>query len=900
MIRPPDDIAIRVQAQQATLFALLKSGVPTAGTAAAWPALTEAAAKTLAVQRASIWSFSADGQRLRLEDLYDARSGRHSSGLELDAARYPDYFQALRWNRAIVAPDAASDPRTREFADDYLATLGIVSMLDAGIWQAGEARGVVCNESVGERREWTTDEQHFASSIADLAASALVHESLARARVQLEESQELFARAVGSSPDWISVVRISDGVILHVNDAFERESGYAAAEVIGRSTLEVGLWAEPGQRRAWIERVRSEGLVRDFEVEFRKQSGELRTFQLSGHRVEILGAECVVTVSRDVTERRRQERLVQDIARGVGAEVGESFFRSLVGHLAQVLEADLAFVGELAGISHQLVRTIAVSAGGRSASDFEYELDGSPCQTIVGHDVCAYPSHVCERFPRDRTLAEKGIEAYVGAPLSDSRGRPLGLIAVLFRRPLDQPAFAENLLRIFATRASAELERRRHFHALQHQAHHDPLTGLPNRVRLRQRLDEGLEALRATGKLGALLMIDLDRFKEVNDTLGHQVGDRLLARVSRRLALEMRAYCGGEVARLGGDEFAIWVEGFDNEVTAEAVAARALSALVAPLEIDVYRLEVGASIGIALAPRHADTPGGLMRCADVAMYAAKRQGAGYTIYDPALDPYSQERLALLSELRAAIGRGEMVVHYQPRVGLAERRLSGFEALVRWRHPRLGLLPPSRFISLAELSDVIRPLTLWVLGEALGQQRAWNNGLRMSVNLSARHLLDESCPEQIERVLAERGVDPAGLELEVTESALIADPERAGSVLDRLRALGVRLAIDDFGTGYSSLSHLKRLPLNALKIDVSFVRHMLSSAADHVIVDSTIALAHKLSFSVVGEGIEDARTLEALRSLGCDEGQGYHIARPMDAEQAGAWMGSSQPWRIGAA
>jgi diguanylate cyclase (GGDEF)-like protein/PAS domain S-box-containing protein len=891
MSKPRDDAAIRVQAQQATLFALLKSGVPTAGKDTAWKALTEATARTLSVERVSIWKLSTDHQRLVLEDLYDLRGARHTKGTELEAARYPAYFQALRWSRAIVAPDAATHAHTKEFAEGYLAPLRIVSMLDAGVWQAGEARGVVCLEAVGERRDWTADEQQFAGSIADLAASVLDHEALREARRRLEESEELFSRALRSSPDWISVVRIDDGTILHVNDAFERESGYKVADVIGRSTLGVGIWADPQQRARWIERIRAEGLVRDFEAEFRTRSGESRTFQLSGHRIEIHGAACVVTISRDVTERKRQERLVQDIARGVGSEVGESFFRSLVGHLAQALEADLAFVGELDAERRDRVRTIAANAAGRTAPDFEYLLEGSPCETIIGREVCAYPKGVASLFPRDRALAEKGIEAYVGAPLADSHGRALGLIAVLFRRPLGDTALAQNLLRIFAARASAEMERRAHMISLEHLAHHDALTALPNRLRLRQRLEAGMHSPGGRDRRGALLLIDLDRFKEINDTLGHHVGDLLLGKVAQRLVLETRAHSGGEVARLGGDEFAIWIEELGEDHTAEAAAARALAALTAPFDIEGYRLEVGASIGIALAPDHSDSPGGLLRCADVAMYTAKRQGSGYAIYEAAQDPYSAERLTMLSELGAAVRNGEMELHYQPRVTLEDRRLSGFEALVRWRHPRLGLLPPARFIPLAELSDVIRPLTLWVLGEALERRRGWNGAGRIAVNLSARHLLDDSCPEQIERILAEHGADPATLELEITESALIADPERASTTLGRIRALGVRIAIDDFGTGYSSLSHLKRLPLHALKIDVSFVRQMLASPADRVIVDSTIALAHKLGLSVAAEGIEDEATLAALQAYGCDEGQGFHIGRPMDGDAAQRWMRS---------
>jgi EAL domain-containing protein (putative c-di-GMP-specific phosphodiesterase class I) len=274
------------------------------------------------------------------------------------------------------------------------------------------------------------------------------------------------------------------------------------------------------------------------------------------------------------------------------------------------------------------------------------------------------------------------------------------------------------------------------------------------------------------------------------------------------------------------------------------------------------------------------------------MYAAKRNGSGSQVYDASQDPYSTERLALLSELGDAVRNGELRVHYQPRVRLADGRVRGFEALVRWQHPRLGLLPPARFVPLAELTDTIRPLTYWVLGEALRQQREWRDGGRdvhIAVNLSARHLMDEGLASRIEGLLIEHGVDAAALELEITESAIIADPERAAATLGRIRDLGVHVSVDDFGTGFSSLMHLKRLPLTSLKIDLSFVRQMLASPADRAIVESTIHLAHDLGLAVVAEGIEDEATFQALRAQGCDEGQGFAISRPMAGEAATAWL-----------
>jgi diguanylate cyclase (GGDEF)-like protein/PAS domain S-box-containing protein len=889
MDRNPESAGFRAQAQQAALFALLKAGIPTAGAEVAWRAITEAAGATLEVARASIWILSEDRNRLVLADAYDRETGRHERGKVLEAFRYPTYFHALRGNRAVVASDAAVDPRTREYMADYLPAHGIVSLLDAGIWQEGEAKGVVCLESVGVRREWTPDEQQFASSLADIAATVLVHESLRAARQRLQDTQELFSGALRSSPDPVAVVRLTDSRILLVNDRFLAVSGYSEGEVVGHTPLALGLWENVAEREVWVRRLRDEGSVRDFEATFVVKQGRRRSFALSGERLEVRGEPCAVFVAHDVTDRKRQQSLVSQIAQGVVEKTGEPFFRSLVGHLASVLGADLAFVGEIHPADAAMVRTIAVHGAGGPLPDFYYALAGSPCESILRRGVCAFTDRVAELFPRDRGLVEKGIRAYVGAPLVDSRGRGLGIVAVLFRHPLEDSQLAENLLRIFASRASSELERGHDLRALEHLAHHDPLTDLPNRILLKQCMDNGL----AGGKgPGALLLVDLDRFKEINDTLGHAVGDVMLQRVGRALREGMDRYPRACVARLGGDEFAVWIPGIDTPGAAGTAAAHVLAILTAPLDIQGYRLEVGASVGIALAPAHATTSSGLLRCADVAMYSAKRTGSSHATYSATQDPYSTERLALLSELGTAVREGQLRVYYQPRVRLADGTARGFEALVRWQHPRHGLLPPARFVPLAELSDVIRPLTFHVLEAALCQQREWRDSgrdLRMAVNLSARHLMDEGCAERIAQLLLSTGVDPAALELEITESAIIADPERAGATLERIRALGVRVAVDDFGTGFSSMSHLKRLPLTALKIDVSFVGQMLRSPADRAIVESTIHLAHDLGLGVIAEGIEDQATLAALRAHGCDEGQGFAIGIPMPAGEATAWL-----------
>jgi PAS domain S-box-containing protein len=450
----------RLQVQQAALLEILSRGIPTSGMADAFRALTEMATRVLQVRRASVWLFDEERKRLVLSDLFDSEAGTHESGAELTARDYPAYFAALRSTRAIVARDARSDPRTREFGSGYLGTRGIRSMLDTGIWQAGEVRGAVCLESVGILRDWSADDEQFAGTIADLAMIALEHEASREARQRLLESEQLFEGAFQLSPDPISIVRLEDNQVIHVNGAFERLCGYPAAELEGRDASTLEIWVDPERRKEFVARIGREGVVRDFDAPLRLSSGEVRELQLSAYTVRIAERPHMVTISRDLTERRRQERLVSEIAQGVGAVTGESFFRSLVKHLTQALDAELAFVGEVQA-EPGCIRTIAAHSREGEMAPFEYSLAGSPCETVVGRGICAYPSGVAARFPDDRALQRMGIEAYVGAPLIDSNGEPLGLVAVLFKSPLEDSAIVKSLLSIFAARASGELERRR-------------------------------------------------------------------------------------------------------------------------------------------------------------------------------------------------------------------------------------------------------------------------------------------------------------------------------------------------------------------------------------------------------------------------------------------------------
>ena len=439
------------------------------------------------------------------------------------------------------------------------------------------------------------------------------------------------------------------------------------------------------------------------------------------------------------------------------------------------------------------------------------------------------------------------------------------------------------------TRELASLNRE-----LEHQALHDALTELPNRLLLQDRLRQAILVAQREHHPLALLITDLDRFKEINDTLGHHYGDLVLQQVAARLRSALRE--SDTIARLGGDEFAVLLPMIETEQDAVNAARKLISIMEKSLILEDQSFHIGISVGIALYPEHGKDGSTLMRHADVAMYIAKRSTSGFAMYDAGEDQHSISRLAMVSELRHAIEYKQLVVFYQPKIDLREGRITGVEALVRWNHPQRGLVSPDEFIPLAEHTGLIRPLTFFVLDEALHQSHLWQKAglnLRMAINLSARHLQDEHLARKVESSMRQWGISPEFLEFEITESVIMANPLRAMDTLTQLSAMGIGLSIDDFGTGYSSLIYLKQLPVDEIKIDKSFVIDMLDNNEDMVIVRSTIDLAHNMGRRVVAEGVESEEVLNMLIELGCDMAQGYHISRPVTASVLTGWLQNSQ-------
>ena len=536
---------------------------------------------------------------------------------------------------------------------------------------------------------------------------------------------------------------------------------------------------------------------------------------------------------------------------------------------------------------------VALSPSGRLLRDNLVVDPGDPLAPLGGEDITPLlmGRGTRESPARAHLTARRWREAII-VPLRGDAG-VIGTLAVADRlgdvRTFDLSDM--RLLETVANHAGVALQNSRLIDQLRHESLHDALTGLPNRVLLQRRVAEELEKVRDGASRGCAVMImDLDGFKDVNDTLGHHHGDDLLKAVAGRT--DRAAGAGTTVARLGGDEFALLVPDCDDGAQARAVALEVLDALGHPTDLEGIPVQVGASIGVSLAPAHAADPSGLLKCADVAMYTAKSAGGGVRVYDASLDTSSPARLALVMDLRAALENGEIAVHVQPKADLATGEVRGVEVLARWDHPTQGVLGPDEFIPLAERAGLMRPLTVQVLDQALAACARWRAGgqaISVAVNLSARSLGDVELYDAVGDLLAAHGVPPHLLTLEITESTVMSDPEQAVASLQRLRSLGIRLAIDDFGIGYSSLSNLRRLPVHELKIDKSFVAEMGPGLDDVMIVRSIVDLGRNLGLDVVAEGVETGLVWHELAAMGCHYAQGYLVARPMLPGALLPWM-----------
>jgi diguanylate cyclase (GGDEF)-like protein len=577
----------------------------------------------------------------------------------------------------------------------------------------------------------------------------------------------------------------------------------------------------------------------------------------------------------------------------------ESTLVGLLNQARDMFRADAAEVVLFASGEGEPALRTSIGPNGRSEVMRSVRLD--PTQGVWARVAAEGQPILLARPIKNERLhdhfAAFGIKDAMVAPLR-GKGATFGTMLV-GNRLGDFSTFNEEDMQLFETlvnHASVALENGRLVDSLRQKAEenerlalHDVLTGLPNRALFQVAVRNALASAKRERSAIAVMLMDLDRFKEVNDTLGHHHGDLLLQQVARRLQEVLRE--SDIVARLGGDEFAILLPHLDDSLSSVEAAKKVLHALERPFEIQHLTLDVGGSIGIAIYPENGADADTLLKQADVAMYLAKESHSGYELYNYERDGYSPDRLGLVAELRSAIDEAGFHFMYQPMVDLRNGRVTGFEALVRWRHPRHGLVPPDEFIPIAEHTGMIKPLTTLVLNSALRQSGLWaldGSVHKVSVNISARSLLDVHFPEEIAAVLTRWNVPPSSLQLEITESSIMADPERSRETVSRLSDMGVSLSIDDFGTGYSSLSHLKGLPVKEVKIDKSFVMNMACDANDAAIVRSIIELGHNLGLQVVAEGVESRALLDSLVEWGCDLAQGFHLSRPLDPDHLMKW------------
>jgi diguanylate cyclase (GGDEF)-like protein/PAS domain S-box-containing protein len=646
----------------------------------------------------------------------------------------------------------------------------------------------------------------------------------------------------------------ADGVILRWNAALAAAIGYTDAQIGSMHPLD---FISPGDRelvQSTMREVLEHGREVSIEAEIIDRAGNVRPYLLNGRPIALGGRRYMIGVARDITMRKRSE---QQMVRAKE-------------------RLDLALTSSSLALWDWDLRNDKVYFNENWAL-----LLGDPPResTFSGGEVLQW-SH-----PDDREVFEVAVgNASRGVSESfDCEYRvPTALgewMWVHWRGKVTQRDESGRALRMTGTSTNIS-ERKRAEERAEYLATRDPLTGLPNRVLLHDRLEQGVfnAARHHTGF--AFMFIDLDRFKTINDSLGHHVGDELLKGVAARLTACVRA--SDTVARLGGDEFAVILENLrdDDDEGAQQVAEKMIQAMAAPMMIEKQPLTTSCSIGISLFPADGRDSATLMKNADVAMYYAKEKGRNnYQFFSSEMNARAQERLSVENYLRLALKRNELVLHYQPRMKVASGELVGVEALIRWQHPRRGLLPPVKFIDVAEDSGLIVPIGEWVIATACAQIRAWQRTmprLRLSVNLSVGQVVDaERLYNAVEQAVKRSGIAASTLELELTESHLMQNIEEKAALLNKLGDLGVGVAIDDFGTGYSSLSYLKKLPVDSIKIDGSFVRDIEDDPNDEAIIRAILAMAHSLKLSVVAEGVETAAQLLALQQLGCDEYQGFH-------------------------
>lgn len=589
-------------------------------------------------------------------------------------------------------------------------------------------------------------------------------------------------------------------------------------------------------------------------------------------------------------EQQRFQHAVVSVATAISAENGEAFLHQLTAHMAEALSAEVGFIALLDEQDADIAHTLTLYVHGQCQDNFAYYLPGVPCHKVMIEQECIVHEGAAIMLPAESNGALSWVNGYVGRRLDDSHGQPMGLIGVMFKKPLNDVEVVRNVLQIFAARAASELERQQDEVRIRQLAFCDAGTQLPNRSAFMRHL-ESVVADPQTTEL-ALLLLDLNHFKEINDTAGHDLGDLVLKAVAERFAASITE--GQYLARLGGDEFVVVCPGVQAN-SALATAQRLCDSIALPFMVEQHSFELSVGIGLALYPQDAATPLELLKHADIAMYQAKRQKLPVCVFEPWMERIVAEQLHIAKRLASAIAEKQLNLHFQPQVDLHSGRLIGAEALCRWHDEELGQVSPGKFIPIAEERGMIVALGSWVIEEACRQLAAWREQGhsmpgQLAINIAAQQFEEDDLVASVLNRCTQFAVEASQLSLEITESGIMENPEKAIAITEVLKSKGLGLSIDDFGTGYSSLAYLKRFAADKIKIDISFVRDMLTSDNDRVIVATIIAMANTLGLETIAEGIENQDQITALLALGCAQGQGYYFDRPLTAKEfAERWL-----------
>jgi diguanylate cyclase (GGDEF)-like protein/PAS domain S-box-containing protein len=814
---------------------------------------------------------------------------RRLTGRQIQEAEWPEH-RAFITGQAQVGSFGPDDPLPwPEHSDEgsLLQALGVRSFLILPLRSRDQTLGVVSLLSI-RRRAYAAEEFATAAEFVRRGSvaldNALLYESALQARSAAEAAQEQYQLLVNGlresedkyrtlfeeSRDAIYITRL-DGRFIDVNPAALDLFGFSRAELLRLNARD--LYADPQERARFQADIERDGSVREFELALRSKSGErvdclLTSMVRRGPNGEVAGYQGII---HDITERKRAERRLME---------SEHFTRTIISSVRQgiiVFDADLRY---------------------QVWNRFMEELTGLPATTVLGR-------HALEPLPN---LRDQGNEELLRRALNGETIRApdtsfnlpetgrTGWVSIVFSPHVSPDGAVMGVVGIIHDIT----ERKRAEDQLIHNAFHDALTGLPNRALFVDRLERLLRhGVRHPDYMFGVAFLDLDRFKVVNDSLGHLIGDELLVAIARRLEACVRQ--GDTVARLGGDEFALLLDDVSDISDATRVAERILAEMNVPFHIAGHDVFTNGSIGIALSTTGYERPEDILRDADTAMYRAKLQGRSrYEVFDRNMHERAVQTLQLETDLRRAIERGEFLLHYQPIVALTDGRISGVEALIRWQHPRRGMVAPDDFIPLAEETGLIISIGWWVLEQACHQMKQWldafphMHGMNMSVNMSTKQFMQADLLERVDAALSRTGLPPHALKLEITESAVVQHEEAVTSSLAALRSRGIQLCIDDFGTGYSSLSYLHSFPVDTIKIDRSFISQ-IGSASNSRLVETIVTLSRNLGMDTVAEGVESAEQLAFLRTLKPQFAQGFYFSPAVSADEVRSMLQRNPVW-----